>query len=312
MMNLTNKLQGIIGVINTPFQPDGEIHTPSLERYVDHSLDAGVCGFLTLGMAAETGKLTGQEKERIVTTVLERVDGRVPVIAGTSAGSQKERVNLARLFTDLGCNGIMVNIPFTDEKSYLRDLQELDAVNPGFIMVQDWDFKGYGLPVDLILEMAATIPSFKSLKVEVAPAGVKYTEVIRATGGELHVTGGWAATQMIEALDRGVHAFMPTILHPVYIRIFELHRLDRRREAMELFYQVLPVLSFSHQHVDISIHFNKRLVNRQGLFSTDAVRNPILIFDGFHERVAGELINYALKLNQTVMEQTNNQLTGNP
>jgi len=309
MSDLTKTLQGIIGVINTPFQPDGSLDVPSLSHYINHSLEAGVCGFLTLGMAAETGKLNRSEKERIVAAVVENVAGRVPVIAGTSAPAQAERAYLSALFSAMGCNGIMVNIPYVDSGSFLNELRELDALNPGFIMVQDWDFKGYGLPVDLIVEMAATIPSFKSLKVEVAPAGVKYSEVIRATEGKLHVTGGWAATQMIEALDRGVHAFMPTILHPVYIRIFELHRRGRRREAVELFYRVLPVLSFSHQHLDISIHFNKRLVNRQGLYSTAVVRDPILPFDAYHEYVADELIEYAIDLNADAMEKNRQEFT---
>lgn len=31
--------------------------------------------------------------------------------------------------------------------------------------------------------------------------------------------------QMIEALDRGVHAFIPTALHTLYVRIYHLHML---------------------------------------------------------------------------------------
>jgi 4-hydroxy-tetrahydrodipicolinate synthase len=84
-MNLTQTLTGIIGVINTPFDKDGNVHTPSLGNYIDRSLEAGVCGFLTLGMAAETPKLTQKEKELIVAAVVGHVGGRVPVIAGVSA-----------------------------------------------------------------------------------------------------------------------------------------------------------------------------------------------------------------------------------
>jgi dihydrodipicolinate synthase/N-acetylneuraminate lyase len=204
----------------------------------------------------------------------------------------------------------MVNIPFTKEDDYINAIQELDGTSPGFMMIQDWEFKGYGLPLELILRMFDTIPSFKSLKVEVAPAGVKYTEVIEATAGRLHVTGGWAATQMIEALDRGVHAFMPTILHPVYLQIFRLHRQGYRQQASDLFNRVLPVLSFSHQHLDISVHFNKRLVCRQGMFITDNVRQPILKFDSWHERVADELIDAAIKLNDEIMRKSDKQTIG--
>lgn len=300
-MQATNKLKGIIGVINTPFTAVGKIDTASLQRYVDFSLQADVCGFLALGMAAETNKLTDAEKEHIVETVVDRVAGKVPVICGVSAGDQKGRTTLVRMAKDKGCDGVMVNIPTEDEALYLRQLMEIDRQEPGFMMIQDWDFHGFGLPVPLIVSLFREIESFKSLKVEVAPAGVKYTRVLEATDGKLHVTGGWAATQMIEALDRGVHAFMPTILHPVYIRIFELHQAGRRVEARKLFHKVIPILAFSHQHLDISVHFNKKMVHRQGLFTTDRVRSPILDFDSYHEKVATELIEEALDLNREII-----------
>lgn len=38
----------------------------------------------------------------------------------------------------------------------------------------------------------------------------RYTDALVATRGKLHVAGGWAVTQMIEALDRGVACMLPT------------------------------------------------------------------------------------------------------
>lgn len=289
-------LNGIIGVINTPFTDDDEIDCDSLRRYVNHSIGCGVVGFLTLGMAAEINKLSIEEKELIVKTVIGEVNGRVPVICGVSAESQNDRMALAEKCIESGCRGVMVSIPFENGTDYTRKVKQLAELRPGFLMLQDWEFKGYGLPVDIIKKIFAEVDVFRCLKIEVVPAGVKYTEIIHATEGKLHVSGGWAGTQMIEALDRGVDAFMPTILHDIYTRIFTLHRDGKREKAKELFYELVPILAFSHQHLDISIHFNKRIVHRQGMFSTDRVRDPILPFDGYHEKVAEELIEKAKKL----------------
>lgn len=290
MVNVMEKLNGIIGVINTPFSEDNLIDSDSLRNYVRHSMEAGVTGFLALGMASEINKLTLDEKEFIVKTVVDEVKGIVPVICGVSADKQKERLLLTEKFIDLGCDGIMVNVLFENEDSYMRQISEIDELQPGFLMIQDWDFKGYGIPIDMIKKLFNEIESFKCLKIEVVPAGVKYTAVRKATKYKLHVSGGWAGTQMIEALDRGVNAFMPTALHDVYVKIFNLHHSGRREEAKELFYEMVPILAFSHQHLDISIHFNKKLIHRQGIFSTDKVRGPIITFDDFHERIAEELI----------------------
>jgi 4-hydroxy-tetrahydrodipicolinate synthase len=123
-------------------------------------------------------------------------------------------------------------------------------------MLQDWDFQGYGLPVPLIVRLFETVEVFRSIKIEVVPAGVKYSEVRAATGGALHIAGGWAVMQLIEALDRGVHTLMPTGMHRLYTRIYQLYASGDRQGAKSLFYQLMPVLTFSNQHLDISILFS--------------------------------------------------------
>ncbi|MCK5008719.1 MAG: hypothetical protein KAR73_15100, partial [Spirochaetales bacterium] len=209
----------------------------------------------------------------------------------------------AATLIELGCDGVLASIPFQDEAQYERDARELDALKPGFLMLQDWDFQGYGLPISLISRLFEEVESFRCLKVEVVPAGVKYSEVLEATEGRLHVSGGWAVMQIIEALDRGVHAFMPTGMHELYTRIYSLYQAGQREEARVLFEQLLPVLAFANQHLDISVHFFKRLLYRQGIYSTPRVRQPILPFDEVHERVAEELIRRAIELCRQVREQ---------
>lgn len=302
MSSIEEKLNGIIGVINTPFTDDDKIDTESLRRYVNHSIDCGVVGFLVTAMAAEVDKLTFNERKIIIETVISEVGERVVVIGGASAKSPYERLRNTDMLIRSGCDGVLVNIPFSNKQKYEKDLIEIAEHSPGFLMVQDWDLGGFGIPVEIITELFNKIEEFQCLKVEVNPAGVKYSKVIEATEGKLHISGGWAGTQMIEALDRGVNAFMPTILHGVYNKIYQLHRNGNRESAIKLFNRLVPILAFSHQHVDISIHFNKRLVHKQGLFSTSNVREPILPFDSYHEKVAEELIAKAVKLTNDLDE----------
>ncbi len=295
-MNAAAPPRGIITVLNTPFAADDAIDVYGLARNVENAVEAGVAGFLAPAMASEVDKLTGDEREMMVRTVLDAAAGRVPVFGGASAATQAERVRWTKAMLRLGCDGVLVSVPFEDEAQYERDVREIAGCEPPMLMIQDWDARGYGVPVAAVSRLFNEIGCFRSLKIEVVPAGVKYSEILRATGGRLHVAGGWAVMQMIEALDRGVHAFMPTGMHRIYTRIYALYASGRRTEARSLFEQVLPVLAFSNQHLDISIHFFKRLLHAQGVYATARVREPILPFDAVHEQVAAELVGRVMAI----------------
>ncbi len=283
-------MRGIITVLNTPFTQSDAIDAEGVRRNVALALEAGVAGFLVPALASEVGSLAELERALLVDTVVEATRGRVPIIGGASAATQPERVRIARRLADAGCSGVLVNLPPGPEADIERDVAELAELAPEFLMLQDWDPVGPGLDIEFIARLSVRIPKFTWLKIEVVPAGPKYTRVLEATGGKLNVAGGWAVMQMIEALDRGVHAFMPTAMHRIYTRIYSLYSKGNRDSARELFERVLPVLAFTNQRLDISIHFFKRLLCKQGVYATARVRPPIAPLDAVHERIADELI----------------------
>ena len=299
-MDPINDLRGIITVLNTPFNEDDSLDLAGLAVNVENAIQAGVAGFLVPAMASEVGQLTEDERIALVETTVRVAGGRVPVIGGASADAADTRIHAARRLIGAGCAGILASIPYTDDERYTADVAALADLDPGFLMIQDWDAQGYGLPLPLILRLFATIPAFKCLKVEVLPAGPKYTEVIRETKGQLHVSGGWAVSQMIEGLDRGVHAFMPTGMHPIYTEIYRRYHMDERQGAQDLFEQLLPVLAFSNQHLDISIHFFKRLLHAQGVYATRRVRFSGKPFDTIHQTAADRLIERVMALEEAL------------
>ena len=203
-------LPGIVTVLNTPFLADDSLDLDGLRTNVRYAIDVGVAGFLVPAMASEVGKLSARERTELVETVVTAAAGRVPVIGGASAPLQSERLAAARDLIRLGCAGILASIPFDGEGPYRRDVHELASLGPGFLMLQDWDVTGEGLPLPLIVRLFDEVDAFRCLKIETANASAKYTRVLEETAGRLHVSGGWAVTQMIDGLDRGVHAFMPT------------------------------------------------------------------------------------------------------
>ena len=62
--------------------------------------------------------------------------------------------------------------------------------------------------------------SWGFFKIEVINSGPKYTRVFNITNNHLHLSGGWAIMGMIEALNRGVHALIPSTMEVIYNKIY--------------------------------------------------------------------------------------------
>ena len=296
-------LFGIVTVVNTPFTPGDQIDYKSLRKHIRYALDAGVSGFLLPALASEVYQLSFRERLELVSVVMQEVDNKVPVIAGSGETSLVKSRHLLKAYLDLGCRNVLFQIPFENEDQYYRHFMDLAGLGPAMIMLQDWDPVGYGLPDRLIMRLFNEVEAFRCLKIETVPAGIKYSRILALTGNHLNISGGWAVTQMVEGMQRGVHAFMPTGMPYIYTTIYNEFKSGRQKNAIKLFHQLLPVLAFSNQHLDISILFFKRLDHQQELYATLKCRQLSVVFDNIHESIADKLIEWVIETEERIRKE---------
>ena len=136
---------------------------------------------------------------------------RIPFIVSVSDLQNEDSIKLSKIAKKNNATGINIQInQNTSTADNLKLLKEIAKVGPEIIMVQDLDWLGTGLSQKKILKLFDEINKFKWLKIETQNAGKKYTKIKKITKNKLHVCGGWAVTQLIDALNRGVDAFIPT------------------------------------------------------------------------------------------------------
>ncbi len=296
-------IRGIVPSLNTPFTADDAVDLDSVRRLVDWTVASGAAGMLALAVAGEGQSLDRGEFHAIAETIVAQNAGRIPIILSVTAAERAERLWRARVAAEIGADIILCQPPAGLAGDELeRVFSELVAIGPPRLMIQDLDWQGPGMAVADIVRLHERLPAFQCLKLETVPAGPKYTAVLDATGGRLHVSGGWAVAQMIDALDRGVHAFMPTELEPIWVAIYRLHRGGRVTEARALFERVLPVVAFSNQHIDVSIRFFKHLRHQSGLFRTANCRQPVAPLDAFQQREVARLTEVVRRLTGEIAE----------
>lgn len=288
-------LRGVVVSLNTPFDEAGGVDFLSLQRAVERHLAEGALGFLAAAHAGEAEALCLEERLALLVALRELTKGRARLFVCATSQRHSERIALAEAALRHDSDGVLVEAPveLRGQPTALRKwFREFARIGMPLLIIQDLDWNGWGLEVGLIQALFEEIPSFRCLKVETVPAGPKYSAVLQATGGRLHVSGGWAAEQMIEALDRGVDAVMNTAMTAWYRRIFEAYDRGDRAGALACFHKILPLLAFTRQHLDISIQFYKRLFVHRGLFRTARVRAPRIAYDAWQERCGRELIEY--------------------
>jgi len=295
-------LCGIVASLHTPFDEAGGLDEASLVRLVDHAAAAGCSGVLAAAVAGEVGALFPDERRRMLHLLGEATAGRLVLVAGVSAPELETSLSLAREAREAGAATILWQPPpGLDEAALETALERLGEAGPGPVMLQDLDWHGTGLDVMVLARLAERVQALKAVKVETAPAGPKYTAVREATGERLHLSGGWAAMQMPDGLARGLDAFIPSGLLPVYARIWALWQEGRVEEAIRLFERCLPILAFSNQHIEVSIRFWKRVRRQEGLFATDHCRPPIPPLDAVQDRQARSLARRAAELDREML-----------
>lgn len=252
---------------------------------------------LGLAVAGEHTTLTEGEKLSYIQTLTDANAGRVPVIISVTAQDPNESLALSRTATQAGAAGVCVQIPENLNRQGMHEfLRDIANAGPDILMVQDLDWDGRGLSLNDITYLFDKVDRFSWLKIETQQAGPKYSAVLRATDGKLNVCGGWAVTQLMDALARGVHAFIPTGMERVYVSIQRLYETGEVTAARALFERVLPILNFSNQNIGISIRFFKELRKAEGLFETDQCRLPQAQFDDIQALEARHARNAAMAL----------------
>jgi len=294
-------MRGIIPSLHTPFCRDNKVDILSLQKLIDHTILSGCAGMLVGAVAGENASLSLDEKETIINACVKHNNNRLPLIVSCSANNQYDRITLSRAAKVAGADWILCQTPNNLNGNELTEcFDEIADAGPSNLMIQDLSWTDNGMNDEDILLLFENIKKFKGLKIEVLNSGPKYSRILKATNHKLHLSGGWAIMGMIEALNRGVHAFIPSTMEVIYNQIYNLFIEKKINKARDLFSTILPILSFTHQHIDIAIKFSKMLRVREEIFTTELCRSPISEFDIYQLEEANIHIEKVISLQNNI------------
>jgi len=105
-------LRGALTALVTPFDEQGRIDVPALERLVRWQVDAGIDGLVPCGTTGEGATLRPEEHAQVIETVVRVAAGRVPVIAGCGTNDTRTTIDGARRAAAAGAQALLVVTPY--------------------------------------------------------------------------------------------------------------------------------------------------------------------------------------------------------
>ncbi|MCJ7718623.1 dihydrodipicolinate synthase family protein, partial [Candidatus Bathyarchaeota archaeon] len=107
------KPEGIFPALVTPFTDDGKtVDEERLRILVNHCIELGVHGVVPCGTTGEFVNLTKEEKKQVLKVVVDEVNGKVPVIAGTGASGTSEALEMTKYAKDIGATAALIVTPY--------------------------------------------------------------------------------------------------------------------------------------------------------------------------------------------------------
>lgn len=105
-------IQGSMVALVTPMNADNSLDWAALHKLVDWHLEQGTHAIVAVGTTGESATLNVDEHLAVIKKVVDQVNGRIPVIAGTGANSTSEAVELTQAAKDVGADACLLVTPY--------------------------------------------------------------------------------------------------------------------------------------------------------------------------------------------------------
>lgn len=121
-------LRGFGVALITPFKEDESIDFDALARLVDYQIQNNTDYLVVLGTTAETPTLTEEEKKQVIELVVNRVNGRIPIVLGVGGNNTAGLVKQLKKNDFDGIDAILSVTPYYNKPSQEGLYQHYKAI----------------------------------------------------------------------------------------------------------------------------------------------------------------------------------------
>jgi 4-hydroxy-tetrahydrodipicolinate synthase len=220
----------------TPFTSEGELDLKALRACVRFWLESRVSGLVPCGSNGEAPYLSRQERIKVIGTVMDEVNGKIPVVAGTGSMSTKETITLTKDAKDLGVDAALIVTPFyfkpTNREMHEHYRTISETVDLPIVVYNVPKFTGFSLETAFIHQLASENEKIIGLKDSSGNIGA-ITEIIRLVGDKISVLAGTADVALPTFLlgGKGAVIAVANVFPKLCSQLYETFRNGKYEEA---------------------------------------------------------------------------------
>ncbi|HCX65081.1 MAG TPA: 4-hydroxy-tetrahydrodipicolinate synthase [Eubacteriaceae bacterium] len=177
--------------IITPFKND-EVDYERLAQFIEWHIQQETDAIIICGTTGETPCLTDEEQEKCIEFTVKKVQGRIPVIAGTGSNCTRDAVRMSKFAEDVGADGLLVMNPYYNKATQKGIVQHFEAVNDAVktpIIVYNVPGRtGTNIDVDTMVQLAE-LDNVKAVK-EASGDIVQVAEIARRCPDDFIIYSG--------------------------------------------------------------------------------------------------------------------------
>ena len=236
--------QGSIVATVTPFK-NGAVDEEKLRELVEYQIENGTDGIVPCGTTGESSTLNYEEHDRVIQIVIEQVNKRVPVIAGTGSNSTHEAIEITKHAKEMGADGALLVTPYYNKPSqeglYLHYKAVADAVALPQVL--------YNVPgrtgVNLLPETVARLSAHANIVAikEATGSLQQASEVLALCGENITVLSGddFITLPMMACGAKGVISVTANIMPKEVAALVDAYNAGNMEEARRLHLYLLKI-----------------------------------------------------------------------
>lgn len=298
--------KGVMPAVTTKFNSDDTLDLQMFETNINAQLDAGVHGIVLGGTLGEASTLSDAEKRVLTKTTVSIVKHRVPVLINIAEQTTKGAIEAAQKAEEDGAKGLMMLPPMRYKAGDRETVEYFKAVANSTalpIMV-------YNNPVDYKIEV--TLDMFEELlkcdNIKAVKESTRdisnVTRIKNRFGERLKIMTG-VDTLALESLLMGANGWIAGLVCAFpreTVAIYELQKVGRIKEALEIYRWFLPLLELD---INPKLVQNIKLAEVATGIGTETVRAPRLPLYGEERKHVLAVIEAGMKNRPTLPDYKN-------